>query len=149
SGSLQFQILGTFGDDTITGSSRLDMIKGGPGNDTIDGGLGSAAVAFGGSRDTYSFERIDGATTTWVVRDLDAVPNGDEGTDTVRTIASFVFENGATSVSTVNLIGSLSDVDNVANSVVENSANGTLVGIQASATDPNADIVTYSLTNSA
>ncbi|WP_430650127.1 calcium-binding protein, partial [Bradyrhizobium lablabi] len=83
----KLSVLGTAGNDTLTGSSYSEWLLGYAGNDTIDGGLGDDTLigATGadllkgnGGNDTYMFARGDGAdtvyddyrtsttTTTWV-----------------------------------------------------------------------------------
>ena len=45
--------------------------------------------------------------------------------------------------------GAVSDANAGTNTVAENAANGTVVGVTASATDPEGDAVTYSLVDNA
>ncbi|MCG8002760.1 MAG: cadherin domain-containing protein [Candidatus Thiodiazotropha lotti] len=71
------------------------------------------------------------------------VDDGQGGTDT-QTITVTVTDVNEASVSAI------SDADASADTVLENSANGTLVGITASANDPDGtDTVTYSLDDNA
>jgi Ca2+-binding RTX toxin-like protein len=58
-----FDLTGTAGDDTITGTNAMDRISGLAGNDTIDAGKGSDALRGGAGHDTYRFNIGDGNDT--------------------------------------------------------------------------------------
>ncbi|MFM7073406.1 MAG: cadherin domain-containing protein, partial [Planctomycetota bacterium] len=86
-----------------------------------------------------SIDREAGATRTITVRALSA--DGSSSTATFTISVSDVNENP---------ISPITDVNPTVNFVMENSAVGTLVGITAHATDPDAtnNVVTYSLDDS-
>ena len=88
---------------------------------------------------TFSYAHNGSETTTdsFTYRANDGTANG----NTVTVSITVTPVNDNPSVPT--------DTNNAANSVAENSANGTLVGITANAIDPDDATVTYSLTNSA
>ena len=133
--------------DTLTGDGAANQLEGGLGNDSIDGAGGSDTAAFNGQKSTFSLERIN-ATTIKVV-DGNAADGGDEGTDTVSNVETLSFQLGFETVAVADLIGLLSDANAAANTVKEGVANGTTVGVTASATDGNGQAVTYSLSNNA
>jgi Ca2+-binding RTX toxin-like protein len=70
----QISILGTAGNDTLTGSGNVDRILGQGGNDTLSGvggndeligGIGSDTLWGGAGNDTYTFNRGDGTDTVY------------------------------------------------------------------------------------
>ena len=68
-----FDLLGTTGNDTITGTNVVDRISGLVGNDTIDAGAGNDALRGGAGHDTYRFNVGDGLDT---IEDAAAVGEG-------------------------------------------------------------------------
>ena len=105
---------------------------------------------FVGAQATFTIQRVDSGTTSWIVTDTDIVTNGNEGTDTLTNIESLRFNAPTlTTVNLADLIGALSDSDVTANTVVEGAANGTAVGITGHAVDGSVQTVTYSLTDNA
>ena len=97
-------LIGTAGNDTITGTARAeaiyaqaghdridagagdDAIHGGRGNDTIDAGLGIDTVAFGGRRASFTITQQHGQT---VVRDN----AGPDGTDILSAVERLLFSD--------------------------------------------------------
>jgi hypothetical protein len=88
------------------------------------------------------------------------VANGaqlDHEADTSHTITVVATSSSSTSERTFTIAvvnadegpGALSDADGTANSVIENAAIGTVVGVAALATDPDGESVTYSLADDA
>ena len=129
----------TNGRFNITGGAGDDSIIGGAGNDTIDGGAGTNDIAgYSAAATNYSIQRNDDGTLT--VTDNRSSPS--DGTDTLSNIEGLSF-NGANSITPIS---TLSDKNNATNTIAENSANGTVVGLTATATGTS---VTYSLTDSA
>ncbi|TLY41158.1 MAG: hypothetical protein E6K59_09815, partial [Nitrospirae bacterium] len=58
-----FDLTGTAGDDTITGTNVVDRISGLAGNDTLVGGQGDDILTGGAGNDTYLFNLGDGLDT--------------------------------------------------------------------------------------
>jgi parallel beta-helix repeat protein len=137
---------GTVYADTFHGTAEADVFAGGAGDDVIKGGAGNDTVVFSGKRSDYavSFDHEGKVTIT------DLRGNGGTGSDIVSDVESFKFANGTISRETL--------VDNDAPTavslsgdrrVLENAANGTVIGA-LSATDADADdILTYELADSA
>ncbi|MFV3074359.1 beta strand repeat-containing protein [Niveispirillum fermenti] len=140
------------------GDSSINSIVEGAANGTAVGITASATDVNGGSV-TYSL--IDDAggrfaidATTGIVTVADG-SKLDYETATSHTITVQASDGIDTSSQTftINVTnvgpGTPTDSNNAANSVVEGAANGTAVGITASATDINGGSITYSLTDNA
>ena len=70
----QFAIVGTSGDDVLSGGSADELIKGLAGDDVLSGGGGNDRLYGGAGNDVYAYARGDGAD---VIRDV-------EGVDAIR-----------------------------------------------------------------
>ncbi|RMG83773.1 MAG: cadherin repeat domain-containing protein, partial [Bacteroidetes bacterium] len=98
--------------------------------------------------------------TTGVITVLDATPL-DLETDAMPTVTVLATSDDGSTASetfTINLlddntespVGPISDTNNASDGISESTINGALVGITASASDPDlTDVVTYSLSNDA
>ncbi len=91
--SIAESISGLAGNDTIFAYGGNDSLTGGAGSDVLNGGAGSDTAFFAGLRSTYSIVTSSGTVT---VRDLDAVADGDDGTDTIASVELLSFKNGET-----------------------------------------------------
>jgi Ca2+-binding RTX toxin-like protein len=79
---------GNDGANVITGGSGDDVLNGGYGADTLDGGAGTDKAIFRGSRSAYEAQlQEDGSIRL-------AGPVGTDGTDSLRNIELFEFEDG-------------------------------------------------------
>jgi hypothetical protein len=144
-GSGQF-FQGTVYADTFNGTSGADVFVGGAGNDVVNGNDGNDTVVFSGKRSDYTVSVGQNGKVT--ITDLRG--NGGTGTDIVSDVESFQFANGK--ISRATLIGNEAptavslDGEHL---VVENAANGTVIGA-LSAADANVDdILVYELVDNA
>ncbi|WP_421982980.1 cadherin domain-containing protein [Roseibium sp.] len=152
-GVAETSITGGSGNDTITahedggvidGADGNDTLTGGAGDDQLDGGAGADTAVFSGSRDDYDItENPDGSFTVTDMRD-----GAPDGTDTVRNVENFRFSDG--DVLAGDLIAqditAITDSDDAENTLSEDAAAGSLVGVTAHAEDPNvSDTVSYSV----
>jgi len=133
------------GDDTLRGGEGNDNLFGGAGNDTIDGGTGSDSAIYSGNWEDYDIvENVDGSYTVTDLRD-----GAPDGVDTVSNVENFRFADG--DVAAENLIetdiGAVTDSDASANTIHETDGAGIQVGITATASDPDGDAVSYSLSD--
>ncbi len=71
------------GADTVIGSDGDDHIRPGTGNDSVDGSNGTDIVYFAGTLATYSITRIGDIVQ---VKDLATTVNGNDGTDTLKSV---------------------------------------------------------------
>ena len=119
----QIEIIGTNGDDTLTGGAETNLIEGfggddtlsgggggdelhgGTGNDTIDGGADTDRAVFAGGMAGYTISVIGGEI---IVTDNDAATAGDDGTDTITNVEVLDFADGDITVSGSALTGSAS-----------------------------------------
>ncbi|WP_420336897.1 DUF642 domain-containing protein [Roseibium sp.] len=152
-GVSETSILGGTGDDTITAHEDGGVIDGGAGNDTLigdagdddlDGGTGLDTVVFTGERDDYDVtENPDGSFTITDTRD-----GAPDGTDTVRNFETFRFADGdvlAGDLIAQDITG-VADTNATENTIAEDAAAGSVVGITAFAEDANvSDTVSYSV----
>ncbi|MFD1695782.1 beta strand repeat-containing protein [Roseibium aestuarii] len=128
------------------------------------GGTAVGITAFAEDADatdtvTYSITdtRFDIDPTTGVVTVADGAVLDAETTSSIDLVVTATSTDGSTSQATFTItisdenefaIGPVSDVDGTENTVAENSAGGTVVGITAFAEDADAtDTVTYSITD--
>jgi hypothetical protein len=132
---------GTLFDDTIDAKAGDDTLAGGGGDDVIDGGSGDDVVRYAGDLDDYEVTRNDDGTVTVAdTRDI----AGNEGTDTLTSIARLTFADGTMS---------LDEFFNTApekiaisgRTVAEDAAEGTVVGT-LSATDADGDALAWTIT---
>ena len=86
---------GGAGRDTLTGGDGSDTLSGGDGNDSIEGGSGSDTTVFAGKIAGYEITTFAGVTT---VTDLDPSADGDDGTDTLRSVEQLQFADGVVTV---------------------------------------------------
>ena len=111
-------IIGTAGNDTLTGGVSADSIYGLEGNDLLDGRTGADTLVGGVGNDTYVVDDTSDAV----------VENDSEGTDTVE--ASITYTLGAnvenlTLTGTAAINGTGNSLDNV---ITGNSGNNVLTG---------------------
>ena len=83
-------VIGSAGNDQITGNSAANVIKGNAGNDTIAGGAGIDYAVFNGNFAGYSISQA--SDSSYQVTDVDAT-DGDDGTDTVSAVEYFEFSD--------------------------------------------------------
>jgi len=68
-------VIGSGGDDTITGTREANVIAGGAGDDMIEAGAGDDTISGGTGANTYVFSRGDG---------MDTITDFNAGVDTLR-----------------------------------------------------------------
>jgi Ca2+-binding RTX toxin-like protein len=138
---------GGAGADSLQGGLGNDTLTGGAGNDTVDGGSGTDTVAFTGLQANYSVtSRTAGG---YLVQDLRT--GTPDGTDVVLNAEFLRFSDATRALAVSNSApGAVSDSNTADNTVAENAATGTLVGLTALASDPDAgDNLSYTLVNNA
>ena len=147
--SVADNLLGGAGLDSLAGGGGNDTLTGGAGNDTLDGGTGSDTIVFSGLKSNYSVTSRTGGG--YLVTDLRT--GSPDGTDTVLNAEALRFSDTTqtlTPAPTNTAPSAISDSNAAANQVAENAATGTLVGVTALASDPDAgDSLTYALVNNA
>lgn len=122
----------------------------------------AAAVDEDGGSLTYSITSGNTGNVFAINSSTGAVTVADNSTLNFETATSYTLSvsatdgtytgNGFVTVNVTNVNeapGTVSDTNATANSVAENIANGALVGVTASATDPEGSAVTYSLSDNA
>ncbi|WP_109122336.1 DUF4347 domain-containing protein, partial [Azospirillum sp. TSO22-1] len=119
---------GTGGDDTLIGGIGE--------NDTLIGGDGLDIAVYAGNQADYDL------TQPGLVV---AIATGE--TDTLSGIDQLVFDDGTVVLNTAP--GAVGDDDATPDTVAENAATGTAVGITALAADAEGNTVTYSLSDDA
>jgi VCBS repeat-containing protein len=92
------QINGLGGNDTLSGGDGDDRLTGGLGNDSLSGDAGRDTAYFAGTLASYTVTR-SGASL--LVRDLDAVAHGNDGTDTLSNVEFLQFLDGSIDVATL------------------------------------------------
>lgn len=137
-------LTGNAGNDTLSGRAGHDVLFGGAGADTLDGGTGNDTL-FGGADSDIA--RYTGARADYAVV---AVPGGvlitdlrtgvTDGVDTVSGVDLFSFTDGT--ITYAQLLGlppqvltSVADTDAGVDTVPENSATGTVVGLDLEGRD--------------
>jgi Ca2+-binding RTX toxin-like protein len=139
---LDNKITGNGGDNTLTGDAGNDTLIGGGGNDTLVGGLGFDTAKFLGNIADYDVVQT---AQGWTVTDKRSVAL--DGTDTVTGVEYLLFADGKI---VLQESIDLTDDDAADNTVAENVATGTVVGLTIIGvdSDPQAT-VTYSLLDDA
>ena len=138
--------IGSAYDDTYTGTIFADTVEGNAGDDTLDGGAGTDTAVYGGSLADYTW--VDNGDGSWTITD-NRTGEDNDGADTLANIEYLEFTD-----QTVTIDGG--EVEDLAptglalsaSNVAENSATGTVVG-ELSATDPEGEALTYTLTDDA
>ncbi|MBE7419638.1 MAG: hypothetical protein HS128_18185, partial [Ideonella sp.] len=152
-------LLGHDGNDTLAGDDGADRLYAGSGTDTLEGGAGNdllegvaaggiATLVYAGTRADYRLTELSSGR----IEIVDLRSGSPEGTDDAANVQFVRFADGTFALGDLlnAPIGPVGDADGSADTVAENAANGTLVGITARATDQDAgDTVSYSLTDSA
>ncbi|WP_422376319.1 cadherin domain-containing protein [Roseibium sp.] len=134
---------GGAGNDTLIGGEAADTLEGGSGNDSLDGGAGNDTAIYSGNWEDYDI--VDNGDGTYTVTDTRS--GAPDGIDTVTNVENFRFADGDVAVDNLieTPVGAVTDGDASANTILENAAAGTQVGITATASDANGDAVSYSL----
>lgn len=83
-------IVGTNGADRLNGDSGDDTFFGLGGDDKISGGDGFDTAVYSGSINDFSW--VEGRRGAWIVTD-DNTADGDEGTDTLKSIEAIQFDD--------------------------------------------------------
>ena len=96
------QIDAQAGADVVVGSAGDDVIRGGAGADSINGAAGRDTAVFAGTRASYAITNAGGVVQ---VRDLDAVANGNDGTDTLSNVESLQFLDATVGLSAPTAMG--------------------------------------------
>ena len=92
-GSGADSITGSSTGDAIYGESGNDVLKGGGGDDALDGGWGTDTAVFEGSVRDYLILITNEGAGQGAVSDLAPTVDGDEGTDSLNSIATLQFED--------------------------------------------------------
>jgi hypothetical protein len=127
---------GRGGGDVIKGGGGDDVLNGGVGNDTLDGGDGADTAILSGARSAYTLRR-SGSTIQ---------VSGPDGVDTLSNIETAVFSDGAVSLANQSPVVTSNGGGDAATAVI--SENSTAVRT-VTATDPNGDLITYSIVGGA
>ena len=138
------RLTGTAGNDTLSGRGGHDVLTGDAGADTLEGGSGDDDLTGGADSDTA---RYTGARADY---DVVAVPGGPmitdlrigvtDGVDTVSGVELFAFSDGNLTVAQMlggaaPVLSAVVDTDVAADTVPENSAAGTAVGLDLEGQD--------------
>ncbi len=139
---------GGAGNDVLDGGAGNDTLTGGAGDDTIDGGAGNDDVIFSGNWSDYTIT-YDADDETYTV--ADNRPGSPDGTDTVTGVETFHFADQTITVSDPSDI--LNDGPTgatlSADTIDENSAEGTTVGTVTAVDPDSGDSHTYALVDDA
>ncbi len=131
------------GNDTLNGGNGRDTLRGGAGDDDITGGNGNDTVYYTGNLGDYVIvQNPDGSFTI-----QDTRTGSPDGTDTVRTVESFVFSDGTYSDS--NLLAENQAAQNaapVANDDTASVDEDNSVNINVLGNDTDGDGDTLSVT---
>jgi T5SS/PEP-CTERM-associated repeat protein len=165
-------VIGGSGNDTIIGNAQDNILVGGPGSDTLagqggndiligdilvsggtDGGPivtqadsgGIDTAVFSGLQADYSISRTEGGE--YIV--TDNRPGHPDGVDTLIGIERIRFADGEHDIKSLFTPSAPVDANAASNHVAENAANGTQVGITATASEFGLATITYSLTDNA
>ncbi len=133
-------ITGTFGVDSIYGDAGNDTIIHISGNDIIDGGTGADTVIFDGNIVDYSINN----NTITKLSNLEEV--------SIASVERIKFIDATIDLVIITNNAPTNPVDNVTatNTIIEGADTGSLVGITATSTDPDADdSVVYRLMDNA
>ncbi|SMX50783.1 M10 family metallopeptidase C-terminal domain-containing protein [Maliponia aquimaris] len=89
---------GGLGDDVLNGGDGNDLLIGGAGDDIVDGGSGIDGVILQGTLSEFSFKR-DTVTGDILVSHTHGAPGAtDLGTDVIRNVEHFIFEDRTLSI---------------------------------------------------
>ncbi|NJO78090.1 MAG: calcium-binding protein [Cyanobacteria bacterium RM1_2_2] len=127
-GNIQNNVLsGGLGDDTILGGDGNDALYGGDGNDVLDGGFGFDLLDGGAGNDTTTYDFFTGGITADLQTGAVGFPSNSPLTDTLVSIENLIGSRG-------NDVISGNDLDNVLNGNIGNDildgkgGNDTLIG---------------------
>jgi Ca2+-binding RTX toxin-like protein len=137
--------VGTRFDDEIEGGGGADVLAGGGGDDEIAGGGGSDKAVYTGNRADYAI--TDNGDGTWTIRDNRAGPVND-GEDTLTGVELAEFADGTLDIDSGGTDLPPTGLALSAATVAEDAPVGTVVGT-LSATDPEGQPLTYTLTGNA
>lgn len=132
---------GTVFADTIDAKAGDDTLAGGGGDDVIDGGSGDDVVRYTGDFHDYEITRNDNGTVT--VSDTREIA-GNDGTDTLTSIAFLQFDDGRVALDAV-FNSAPKKIAISEKTIAEDAAEGTVVGT-LSATDADGDALDWSIT---
>ncbi|MEH2011610.1 calcium-binding protein [Nostoc sp.] len=141
-------VIGTSGNDTITGDSQNNNLQGGNGNDTFFGSAGNDTILGGAGIDIADYSNLGQAVSVGIAG---AIQKGSLGTDTVRNVETIIgatgqsnIIDGSTALSNISIAADLSQntviVSGIANSepltfnvenfinVIGTSGNDTIIG---------------------
>ncbi len=107
-------ITGSNASDTIHGESGNDLLKGGGGDDTLEGGSGADTAVFEGSVRDYLIVITNGGAGQGTVTDVAPTVDGDEGTDTLSSIAALQFKDYTVHLNANNAVLAADDTANTA-----------------------------------
>ncbi len=125
-------LMGLGGNDSLDGGIGNDRLDGGLGNDRLEGGTGTDTAVFAGNRATYGI--VGNADGSLTVTDHDAIANGNDGVDILRSIEVLQFRDLQ-----VNL-GPAPNVAPVANpDTMDVAANAGSAFVNVLANDTDAD----------
>jgi len=131
---------GTVFADTIDAKAGDDTLAGGGGDDVIDGGSGDDVVRYTGDFHDYEITRNDDGTVT--VSDTRDIA-GNDGTDTLTSIAFLQFDDGKVALDAV-FNSAPKKIAISEKTIAEDAAEGTVVGT-LSATDADGDALDWSI----
>ena len=123
------------GHDVLAGDSGNDVLAGGAGNDILYGGAGRDIARYTGARADYTVVLVPGGA-----RITDLRTGVTDGVDTVSGVDLFSFSTGTITFAqllgnAVPVLTTVGDTDQAANRVPENSAVGTIVGLDLEGRD--------------
>ena len=90
-------LTGNGGDDTLLGDDGDDTLRGGVGSDVIDGGNGLDTVLYEGNFGSFDVV-YDHVAPAFTITDMNPAAFGDEGTDTVSSVGTAVFEGDGVTI---------------------------------------------------
>ncbi len=147
------QLVGTIGDDTLSGLSNNDELYGALGNDTLTGGTGDDVIIGGGGNDTAVYEgNRDQYVINYLGGDLFSVQDlrnvaTNEGVDTVRGVENFRFQD--VTVTAASIIGDIVPVTPTAWGQIDASP-GAIVAVNPLGTpDVDGFVVNHSAVSKA
>lgn len=128
------EILGGSGNDQLTGASTSDLLLGNAGADTLDGGDGNDTLDAGiGGLAPGAFDTLIGGTgdDTYIVRNGAVVITefAGQGTDTVRSDASFILPDTIENLTLVALAALNGTGNTLGNLIIGNNAANVINGL--------------------